>query len=81
MPRNNKKQNTKKCEERNAVIQANVGPISAIDRKYAKSGILQRYFKKLILSYKRAADPCYFSLRISIYVVASVTIFSLLFVY
>ena len=45
----------------------------------ANSGILQRYFKKFILSYERAADPCYFSLQMSIYVVASVAIFSMLF--
>ena len=49
----------------------------------ANSGILQCHFKKFIFSYKRAADPSYSYLQMStsIYVVASVAIVNLLFVY
>ena len=72
----------------NCVSTANVDPnfthiqpLTGNTPLTANSGILQGHFKKFIFSYKRAADPSYSSLRMSIYVVASVAIVNLLFVY
>ena len=72
----------------NCVSTANVDPnfthiqpLTGNTPLTANSGIIQWHFKKFIFSYKRAAGPSYSSLRMSIYVVASMVIVDVLFVH